>query len=396
MKKLIFNGKVITPWRVIENGWVLWNGGKITDVGKGAVGDIDAEKTDACGDFVAPGFIDIHTHGGGGHDFMDAEPEGFLAAARAHLEHGTTTFVPTTVSSTNASLLPVLSAFDKALELDAKGLNRGANLWGLHLEGPYFNLENRGAMDPRYVRNPDMAEVEETLGASEHIVRWSVAPELPGAMEMGRMLRERGIIPAIGHTMAVYDDVVRAVENGYSLCTHLYSAMSGVMRINAFRHAGVIESAFLIDGLDVEIIADGCHLPQSLLRLILKSKGPAHIALVTDSMRAAGENVTESVLGSREGGLNVIVEDGVAKLPDRTAFAGSVATADRLIRVMRDTAGAPVEEAVRMMTETPARIMGMKQMGRIAPGFDADLVRFDENIKIKSVIKGGKTEFSAE
>ncbi|MBR4941531.1 MAG: amidohydrolase family protein, partial [Clostridia bacterium] len=186
MKELIYNAKLITPWRVLENGWVLWEDGRILSVGSGEPAVEADVKTDACGDYVAPGFIDIHTHGGGGHDFMDAEPEGFIAAARAHLEHGTTTIVPTTVSSTTDKLLPVLRAFDEAKAMEEEGKNNGAAFWGLHLEGPYFNLENRGAMDPRYVRDPDMAEVAETLAASDKIVRWSVAPELPGAMEMGR------------------------------------------------------------------------------------------------------------------------------------------------------------------------------------------------------------------
>ncbi|MBQ1955976.1 MAG: N-acetylglucosamine-6-phosphate deacetylase [Clostridia bacterium] len=392
--ELIYNARVITPWRVLENGWVLWEDGKIKNVGAGCEFPAADKVTDAENDYVTPGFIDIHTHGGGGHDFMDAEPEGFIAAARAHLEHGTTTIVPTTVSSTNEKLLPVLRAFDEAKKLEEEGKNNGATLWGLHLEGPYFNLENRGAMDPRYVRDPDPAEIAETLASSDHIVRWSVAPELPGAKEMGRMLYERGIVASIGHTMAVYDETLAAVENGYTLCTHLYSAMPGVRRINAFRHAGVIEAAFATEGLDVEIIADGCHLPQSLLKLIYKEKGAAHVALITDSMRAAGQDVTESILGGKDGGLPVIVEDGVAKLPDRTAFAGSIATADRLIRVMCSLSGAPIEDVIRMITETPARIMGMKNKGRLACGFDADIVRFDDDIKVKTVIKGGKTEFS--
>ncbi len=396
MKELIYNARLITPWRVLEKGWVAWEEGKIIGIGQGEPKLRADAKTDAAGDFVAPGFIDIHTHGAGGHDFMDAEPEGFIAAARTHLEHGTTTIVPTTVSSTNEKLLPVLRAFDEAYALEKAGKNNGAALWGLHLEGPYFNLENRGAMDPRYVRDPDMDEVAETLAASDRIVRWSVAPELEGAMEMGRMLYERGIVASIGHTMAVYEDTMAAVESGYTLCTHLYSAMPGVRRINAFRHAGVIETAFLTDGLDVEIIADGCHLPQSLLKLIYKEKGPAHIALITDSMRAAGQDVTESILGGRDGGLPVIVEDGVAKLPDRTAFAGSIATADRLIRTMWELSGAPIEDVVRMMTETPARIMGMKNRGRLAIGFDADIVRFDDGVRVKTVVKQGKTEFCAE
>ena len=245
-------------------------------------------------------------------------------------------------------------------------------------------------MDPRYVRDPDMREVEDILSRSDDIVRWSIAPELPGALEMGRLLRKRGILPSIGHTMATDSEVMTAFESGFTLCTHLYSGMPGVRRIDAFRHAGPVEAAFVTDDMDVEIIADGCHLPQTLLRLIYQTKGAGRIALITDSMRAAGQDVTESVLGAKKGGMPVIVEDGVAKLTDRTAFAGSVATADRLVRVMRGLAGAPLEEAVRIATATPARIMGLRSKGRLAPGFDADIAVFDGEINIKQVFLAGR------
>lgn len=392
MKTLIYNGKLITPWRVLNDGYVLFSGetGKILGCGSGAVEtDEGTVRVDAKGGYISPGFIDIHTHGGGGHDFMDGTARATLGAARAHLEHGTTTIMPSTVSSTNESLYPVLEAYREA----KSKRNDGADLFGLHLEGPYFNIEQKGAMDPRFVRNPDVREAQDILSRSGDIVRWSMAPELPGALELGRYLRGLGILPSLGHTMAVYEEAIEAFENGFSLCTHLYSAMAGVRRINAFRHAGAVETAFITDDMDVEIIADGVHLPQTLLKLIYKNKGPGRIALITDSMRAAGQTGGESVLGDLETGMRVIIEDGVAKLADRSAFAGSIATADRLVRVMRDVAGVPIEDAVRMMTATPARIMGMKNRGRIAPDFDADIVLFDQNITVSSVFRAGKMRF---
>jgi N-acetylglucosamine-6-phosphate deacetylase len=393
MKTLIYNGKLITPWRVLEDGYVLMSDetGLIVDAGSGNPGETDGDtvRLDAKGNYIAPGFIDIHTHGGGGHDFMDGTAEAILGAARAHLEHGTTTIVPSTVSSTNESLYPVFEAFRNAKAQDGDG----AYLYGLHLEGPYFNIEQKGAMDPRFVRNPDLKEAEDILSRSDDIVRWSLAPELPGAIELGRYLRKRNILPSMGHTMAVYEDAILAYENGFTLCTHLYSAMAGVRRINAFRHAGAVETAFITDDMDVEIIADGVHLPQALLKLIYKNKGPGRIALITDSMRAAGQTSGESVLGDKETGMRVIIEDGVAKLADRSAFAGSIATTDRLVRVMRDVAGVPIEDAVRMMTATPARIMGIKNKGRIAPEFDADVLVFDQNINVLHVFREGKEKY---
>ncbi|MBE6952348.1 MAG: N-acetylglucosamine-6-phosphate deacetylase [Ruminococcaceae bacterium] len=394
MKTLLYNGRVITPWRSLRDGFVLIDdaSGKIEAVGTGAVGDIACdERIDVQGKYIAPGFIDIHTHGGGDHDFMDGTVEAILTASRAHFEHGTTSIFPSTVSATNESLFPVLDAYKEAKKTD----HTGANLCGLHLEGPYFSMEQKGAMDPRYVRNPDMAEIEAVLARSEDIVRWSVAPELPGALEMGRYLRSLGILPSIGHTMAVYDEAIAAFESGFTLCTHLYSGMPGVRRIEAFRHAGPVETAFIIDDMDVEIIADGVHLPETLLKLIYQAKGPARIALITDSMRAAGQTEGTSILGDRENGLPVLIEDGVAKLPDRTAFAGSIATTDRLVRTMRDVAGVSIEDSVRMVTATPARIMGLTEKGRIAPSFDADLTVFDESIRMNRVYRGGKCLFEA-
>ena len=198
-------------------------------------------------------------------------------------------------------------------------------------------------------------------------------------------------MPAVAHTDAIYEDVIVAFENGYTLATHLYSGMSGVTRRNAFRYAGVIESAFIIDDMDVEIIADGIHLPAPILKLIYKIKGSHRTALITDAMRAAGTDVKESILGNKENGLKVIVEDGVAKLPDRTSFAGSVATADRLVRTMINMTGVSIAEAVKMITATPARIMGVQdKKGELIVGKNADIVIFDEDINIQTTIVKGK------
>ncbi|HMF73402.1 MAG TPA: amidohydrolase family protein, partial [Flavitalea sp.] len=219
---------------------------------------------------------------------------------------------------------------------------------------------------------------------------------LKGAIEFGRYLRSQGILAAIAHTDAIYEEVLDAFENGYSLITHLYSAMSGVTRRNAFRYAGVIESAWLIDEMDVEIIADGVHLPPPLLKLAYKIKGAGKIALITDAMRAAGMPPGKSILGSLENGLSVIVEDGVAKLPDRSSFAGSVATADRLVRTMVTQAEVPLLEAVKMMTATPAAIMKVDDhKGSLVRGKDADIVIFDENITISATIINGKVVYNS-
>jgi N-acetylglucosamine-6-phosphate deacetylase len=295
--------------------------------------------------------------------------------------------VPTTSASTNEEFKKTFEVYKKA-KSENKG---GSQFLGLHLEGPYFSMAQRGAQDPRYIRNPNPEEYMEILKWTDDIIRWSAAPELEGSLEFGRYLKKKGILPSMAHTDAIYEQALEAFENGFTHVTHLYSATSIVRRINAYRYPGVVETAYLIDEITVEIIADGSHLPASLLKLIYKIKGADRIALVTDSMRAAGMPEGESIIGSLENGIKVIVEDGVAKLPDRTAFAGSVATADRLVRNMVNLACVPLTDAVKMMTLTPAAIIGVSNnKGSIIAGKDADIVIFDKDINIEMAIVQGE------
>ena len=389
MRKLkIINGRIITPEKIIENGSVLVSEGIITAISDKKINSKADVIVDAEGNFISPGFIDIHVHGGGGSDFMDGTIRDFLTIAETHLQYGTTALVPTTLTAEKENLLHILDIYRKASKQNVKG----AQFLGMHIEGPYFAMSQKGAQDARYIRKPDKKEYSEIIKkAGDIIVRWSAAPELEGALDFGKYLKAHNILPAIAHTDAIYEDVVKAFESGYTLATHFYSAMSGVTRRNAFRYAGVIESVYLMDEIDVEVIADGVHLPAPLLKLVYKIKGSERIALITDAMRAAGTQSHESILGSRENGLKVIVEDGVAKLPDRASFAGSVATTNRLVRTMIQTANVSLVEAVRMMTLTPARIMKIdKQKGSIAEGKDADMVIFDNDVHIKTAIVKGQ------
>lgn len=387
----IFNGKIVTPWRIISNGTILIEDGVITAVAEGNITTTDTVDIDAGGMYIAPGFIDIHVHGGGGHDFMDGDADAFLKIAETHARYGTTAMLPTTLTSERAGLLETLTIYEQA----ARKNSRGSQFLGMHLEGPYFAMNQRGAQDPRYIRDPDPEEYKAVIAHSKSIRRWSAAPELNGAIAFAQYLRDHGILVALAHTDAVYEDVVEAFDNGYTLATHLYSGMSGVTRRNAFRYAGAVESAFVIDEMDVEIIADGVHLPPPLLKLVYKVKGADRTALITDAMRAAGLPPGPSVLGNIKNGLAVIVEDDVAKLPDRSAFAGSVATADRLVRNMIRLADVPLIDAVRMMTSTPARIVGVNERkGTIAKGKDGDVVIFDDDIVINTTIISGRVVYN--
>jgi N-acetylglucosamine-6-phosphate deacetylase len=383
----IFNGKIITPEKIIDGGTILIQSNRIEAISNGNIEAPDCIEIDAQGKFISPGFIDIHVHGGGGYDFMDGNENAFLQIAETHAKFGTTSMLPTTLTSTKEAMLQILGVYESA---NKNNIN-GSQFLGMHLEGPYIAMSQKGAQDPRYIRDPLPEEYQEILSKFSCIKRWSAAPELKGAIEFGKYIKSKGVLPALAHTDAVYDEVIKAFENGYTLATHLYSAMSGVTRRNSFRFAGVVESAFIIDDMDVEIIADGVHLPAPLLKLVYKIKGADRTALITDAIRPAGTNVSESILGDKNNGLKVIIEDGVAKLPDRTAFAGSIATADRLVRSMINLAEVSLEDAIKMISATPARIMGvLDKKGTLTVGKDADIIIFDKNINVSMTMINGK------
>jgi len=389
------NARLVFPDRIVA-GSLSVSGSRIHEVSESLGGAASGSRAlDAKGLYLSPGFIDLHTHGAGGADFMDGSEEAVVTACRTHLCHGTTSIVPTTLASRIEDLLSVLAIIATVRE-ERSVTQDLPEILGIHVEGPYFPPEQKGAQDPRFLKDPDPDEYGRILDSCPSIVRWTVAPELPGALAMGRELARRGVVASIGHSNAVYEQVVEACSNGYSLVTHLYNGMSRLVRRSAIMYPGVVESALLLDELSVEVIADGMHLPRSLLELVFKVKGPDRICLVSDSMRAAGSDVAESVLGSLTNGTRVIVQDGVAWLPDRSFFAGSVATAERLVRTMRSVRGVSLPQAVRMMTLTPARIMGVHaRKGSLEPGKDADIVLLDDDLSVRLVMVRGRIVVNA-
>ena len=373
----ISNAKIIDG--DISNGNIYIDNGKIvavTDASLPFDEEIDAEQN-----YVSPGFIDMHVHGGGGYDVMDGDADSVREVAKMHLNHGTTSIYPTTVASSRELLKKAVANIKAAMDFPT--------IRGVHLEGPYFSLAQCGAQSADCIRDIDFNEVEELL-ESGVIKRWDFAPERENSEEFAELLKENNVVSAVGHSDAVYDDVLKVYDKGCKLITHLYSATSTITRVGGYRKLGVTECAYLLDDMKAEIIADGSHLPPELLKLIIKLKGTDKISLITDAMRGAGMPDGEYILGNKDTGIKCVKENGVAKLPDRTAFAGSVATADMLVRTMYKKAGVSLPDAVKMLTRNPAEIMGLNSKGRIKPDFDADLVIFDDDINVKTVIADGR------
>ena len=384
-KKAIAGGVVLAPGKEVRKV-LVYQDGKILGLADEVPSDTD-EVIDATGLFVSPGFIDIHTHGAGGADFMDGTVEAYLIAARMHAVHGTTLLYPTTLTCSNEVLFQSFEVYRDA----CKANTDGAQFGGIHLEGPYFSPAQAGAQDPRYLRNPSPEDYCAILDRCPDIKRWSFSPELDGAPEFARELSRRGILASIGHTNATFDQCDAAYKAGARHMTHFFSCMSTIVRKNSYRTAGVLEYGYYQDGMSLEIIGDGIHVPSTLLHMIIKIRGVDSIALVTDSTRAAGLPDGLYKLGDLVTGQDVLVEDGVAKLMDRSAFAGSTATTDRLVRTLMSDGGCTMAEAVRMASANPARFMGIQdRKGSLEKGKDADIVIFDKGINIKKTIINGK------
>ncbi len=374
----IKSDKIIVGEKLV-NAYLYASNGKILDI---TSEDLPAEKSyDFTGKYVSSGFIEMHSHGAGGHAFMNSTVEDVIEGCNYHLAHGTTTIVPTISAGEFSTMKEAVIHIDQA----KKSGKCRANILGAHLEGPYLSKNQAGAQCPTFITPPQKADYESLIEEyGQSVTRWTYAPENDKDGEFCKYLTERGVIASAGHTDAKYEDMKVAIENGCNLITHLYSCTSTVTRDHGFRSLGVIESAYLRDELYVEIIADGKHLPLDLIKMIVKIKGIDKVALITDSLEIAGTDITEGVMS----GTEFIVEDGVCKLKDRSAFAGSVATADRLIRVMKKC-GFTIPQAVKMMTEVPAKILKLNK-GSLREGYDADIIVFDEDINVTDVFVNGK------
>lgn len=370
---------IVTPEGITE-GYVYLEDGAITEICS------VKKNADECYEqengYLMPGFIELHSHGAGGYPFLSDSPKVIAKGCDYHLRHGTTSILPTL----SASPFEIMERSVKAIQLAMKNSLSKANIIGAHLEGPYLSPSQCGAQCTDFITEPRPEDYVPLIEKyKDAVARWTYAPENDTDGRFASFIVNNGLLLSAGHTAAKYEDMSDAISHGCNLITHLYSCTSTVTRNMGFRSLGVIESAFLRDELEVELIADGKHLPRELVQMIIKIKGTDRVCLVTDSLEIAGTDVKEGIMA----GTAFIVEDGVCKLRDRSAFAGSVATSDVLLRFITGECGYTLTDAAKMMSDNPARLLRLNK-GRIATGFDGDLVMLDSELNVTSVFVGGR------
>ena len=394
MPSLLFNGgRVILPHRLFENGAVRIDDGRIAAVSASLVAfPSAAEVIDLEGAYLAPGFVDLHVHGGAGADFMDGTEDAFRAVCRAHARHGTTSLLPTTTVARHDQQLTFL---DLCRRMKAGPRAGEARVLGAHFYGPYFAAEARGCHPGASIRPPRPEEYNSYLNYADCITTATVAPELPGAEAYVRACHERGIRCNAGHSYSTFDQVEAAVGWGVRHVDHLFCAMSDRARLRQTQtypmRGGLMEATLYFDELTTEVIADGKHLQRELLLLAYKIKGPDRLALVTDCNRALDMPDGEYVFGPLDGGEPILRRDGVGLMPDGKALASGVVGMDHCLRTFRRLTGAPLTDVVRMASLTPARIAGFdREIGSIEVGKRADFVVLDAEMQVRQVYVGGR------
>ncbi|HZN17302.1 MAG TPA: N-acetylglucosamine-6-phosphate deacetylase [Micromonosporaceae bacterium] len=365
-------GRVVTPSGVLNPGHVDVEGDRITAVG--TAGEVGERH------WLVPGFVDIHVHGGGGHTFTTGDAGAAREVAGFHLRHGTTTMLASLVSSPYQVMRRATEAFRP---LVGEGV-----LAGIHFEGPYLSELRCGAQNPAHLRDPDLAELAELVALGQGTVRMvTLAPERPGAVAAVRLLAGHGVVAAVGHTDATYEQTLAAVAAGATVGTHLFNGM----RPPHHREPGPVLALLGADagkdagGVVCELVADGVHLHDGTLAFAAGVAGPDRTALVTDAMAAAGMPDGEYELG----GQTVVVAGRVARLARNGAIAGSTLTMDAALRgAVR--AGLSMVDAVRAAATTPARVIGLgAEVGALVPGRRADVVELDEELRVVRVMRAG-------
>jgi N-acetylglucosamine-6-phosphate deacetylase len=392
----IVGGVLYSPGVPPAAGTVLVAGGRIVAAGPAGAVPLPpgATRLDASGAAVAPGFVDVHVHGGAGADFMDATVDAVRTVARFHASGGTTALLATTAAAPRAELEAALDAIATVRRDTEDGA--GARPLGVHLEGPYFAPTKHGCHLSGEVRLPEPEEYEPLLDRHPGLVRWmTLAPEVDGAFALIAALRARGATAAAGHTEATEPEIRRAMRAGLSHATHLYCAMSTITKDGPRRIPGLVETALAADDLTTEVIADGHHLDPTLLRIAARAKGPDRLLLVTDAMRGAGMPDGTYAFGPPHG-APAVVQGGVARTPDNTGFASSTARMSDLVRTMVGRAGCALPDALRMASLTPATALGLgDRKGRLRAGWDADVVLLEPDLAVRATVVAGRIVYQA-
>ena len=360
-------------------GEVLVVNGRIAEVARRVETRQGAEVVGLEGAILAPGLIDLHVHGGNGVDTMDGEAGAIAGLSAFVAAHGVTGFLPTTVTAP----LPEIERALKAVRRAVDGELPGAQVLGVHLEGPFFNRRRAGAQPLNWCVDPARDALQRLLATGEGLIRMmSLAPELPGALAAIETLTQHGIVASVGHTDATYAQAQAAFAAGARHVTHLFNAMSPLHH----REPGVIGAALTTDGVRVQIIADGLHLHPATLALVVRCKGVDEVLLITDAIAGAGLPDGEYALGPQR----VIVRNGEARTPAGN-LAGSTLTLERAVANMVRLAGVSLPAALQMASLNPARVLGLEQhKGRLAPGYDADLVALDADFNVRLTVVGGR------
>ncbi|MBI3880648.1 MAG: N-acetylglucosamine-6-phosphate deacetylase [Verrucomicrobia bacterium] len=382
------NARLILPDEMFRGSLTVRNG-RIAKISREAKPkQRGADTLDLKGGFLAPGFIDLHIHGGMGADTMEANEKSFRTITEFHLRGGTTSITLTTVTAAEGDILKVLAA---AKPFHNRSLGNGARIVGVHIEGPFLALGKAGAQNPAFIRNPVAREWKKFLRFGKLVTEMTLAPENPGSLELIRALRKNGTIASGGHTDATEAHLVPALKAGLNQATHTFNAMSTITKTGPYRHAGMIEFTMAQDEIMAELIADSVHVPPILMRMLINAKGRDGVVIITDATCGAGlpPGTKFSLLG-----IQARTTENVAVMDDGTGLAGSTLTMIQGVQRVHQLAGAPLVDAVRMATLNPAKQLGReKEFGSLATGKRADLVWFDEKFRVRGVWVDGEGKF---
>lgn len=387
--------ELFTPLEVVEDAVLLIEDGVIRGVGSRQSVTVPphARLVDLGDKIIAPGFVDVHIHGGSGHDLMEGTRDSVEAVARSVSDHGTTSFLPTTLSAAPEVLTKALTGLRSVLaSWNPGGGEAMATPLGIHLEGPFLSSERRGAHPRADLQNPSVPLFQQFLAAAGESLRiLTLAPELNGAMELQQYAIEKGVRVALGHSNATYEQAMRAIDAGATHAVHVFNAM----RPFAHRDPGILGAALTDDRVRVEVIADGVHVDPAALRLLVRAKGASRTVLVTDAVSATGMCPGQYHLGGMEIVLGDDPRTGLPTCRNREgALAGSVLTQDRAVRNMVQMAGVTLRDAVRMASYNPARLLGVEQRkGWLREGADADLVLLNPNGSVAGAMVRGYANF---